>query len=254
MARTARKISSTGIYHVVIRGANRQLLFEENKDYNKYLHLLEFYQNELQFDIYAYCLMDNHVHLLINVCNNALDNIFRHINTAYAVWFNMKYKRTGFVQQNRFYSEPVDTLQYLYTAARYIHQNPQKAHLERFPADTYPWSSIYDYKYKLSSFVNTKFLSELMGGYDKFLAFQANESTDSCFDIEKITKRTPDDVAKDIIKELSGCENATEFQNLSILTKNKFIKLFYANGLSIRQINRLTGISKKSIERAIKAK
>ena len=102
LARHARKKSSTQTYHVVIKGADRQLLFEESKDYIKYLDILEFYKDQLKFEIYAYCLMSNHVHLLLRHPNTvSLESIFRHINTTYACWFNAKYDRTGFVQDGQ---------------------------------------------------------------------------------------------------------------------------------------------------------
>ena len=130
MARHSRKKSSTQIYHVVIKGADRQLLFEETKDYRKYLDILEYYKEEFHFKIYAYCLMSNHVHLLIHHPDTAsLESIFRHINTTYATWFNLKYNRTGFVQDGRYFSEPVEDSRYLLTVVRYIHYNPAKAGL-----------------------------------------------------------------------------------------------------------------------------
>ena len=66
MSRNARQLSSTDTYHVVIRGADHQLLFEEKKDYQKYLEILQLYEAECQFELYAYCLMPNHIHLLIH--------------------------------------------------------------------------------------------------------------------------------------------------------------------------------------------
>ena len=108
MARHSRKKSSLLTYHIIIKGADRQLLFEEAKDYKKYLEILEYFKEECHFQIFAYCLMDNHVHLLIRHSPEySLETIFRKINTTYAIWFNMKYDRTGFVQNGRYFSEPV---------------------------------------------------------------------------------------------------------------------------------------------------
>ncbi len=117
MPRKPRAISESNIYHVVIRGADRQQMFEEKNDYDKYLDILSYYKKECQFEIYAYCLMSNHVHLLIHTSNTPLATVFRRINTRYAVWFNMKYDRTGFLQQGRYYSEPVNDERYLLTCS-----------------------------------------------------------------------------------------------------------------------------------------
>ena len=86
MSRHSRKKSSLLTYHIVIQGANRQLLFEAAKDYKKYLEILELFKEECNFQIFAYCLMDNHVHLLIRHSPEySLETIFRKINTTYAV-------------------------------------------------------------------------------------------------------------------------------------------------------------------------
>lgn len=134
MPRHSRTKSGTRIYHVVIKGADRQLLFEETKDYMKYLEILEYYKQECNFEIFAYCLMSNHIHLLIrHSIDCSLQTIFRRLNTTYAIWFNMKYNRTGFVQNDRFFSEPVEDEKYLLTVVKYIHFNPTKAGLEQAP-------------------------------------------------------------------------------------------------------------------------
>lgn len=89
MPRIKRQTSTTNTYHVVIKGADRQLLFEESKDYRKYLELLDYFKQECQYEVFAYCLMSNHVHLLIRHSDDIpLETIFRRINTTYAVWYN----------------------------------------------------------------------------------------------------------------------------------------------------------------------
>ena len=134
MARQARKLSSTLTYHVIVRGADRQLLFEETKDYLKFLDFLQLYKEKYEFEIFAYCLMSNHVHLLLRHPETVtLERIFRSLNSSYASWFNQKYQRTGFLFGGRYYSEPVESDQYLLTVLKYIHFNPTKAYLESKP-------------------------------------------------------------------------------------------------------------------------
>ncbi len=97
MSRHARIQSSTRIYHIVVKGADRLRLFEEYADYQKYLDILAYYKQECRLEIFAYCLMTNHVHLLIRHPEDiTLQSIFRRINITYAGWFNLKYQRTGF--------------------------------------------------------------------------------------------------------------------------------------------------------------
>ncbi|MGN0156498.1 MAG: transposase [Lachnospiraceae bacterium] len=252
MPRHARKKSSTQTYHVVIKGADRQLLFEESKDYLKYLDILEYYKDKFHFELYAYCLMSNHVHLLIHHPTTVtLESIFRHINTTYASWFNSKYNRTGFVQDGRYFSEPVEDNTYLLTAVRYIHYNPTKAGLEKSPGAGYPWSSYHDYKKNSVGLTDINFVLELLGTQEQFISMHNIIPDDDCFDIHKFRKRLPDDVAKDIIKQNCACDSVTDFQKLSLIERNKSILLLHKKGISVRQLNRLTGIPRGVIERLI---
>ena len=250
MPRKARKKSSTQIYHVVIRGMDHQTLFEEVKDYIKYLDILAFYKQECVFNLYAYCLMSNHVHIILQTCDIPLDTIFRKINTNYAIWFNMKYQRCGHLQQERFYSEPIEDQAYFLTAIRYIHRNPCKAGLESSPGMSYQWSSIHAYLNSNSDFIDIDFVYKIMSPLD-FLDFNNVNSNDTCLDIDQPRKGIPDDVARDIIFSISNCRTSTEFKNLSLLDRRKYLKSAISKGISIRQLNRLTGISLGTIQRTI---
>lgn len=252
MPRTARKISSTGIYHVIIRGADRQLMFEDQADYIKYLSYLEYYKDECDFEIYAYCLMSNHIHLLIHINQTPINKIFHRINTSYASWFNMKYNRTGFLQQGRYYSEPVEDMEYLFTVSRYIHQNPFKAGLEPSPGNTYRWNSLLAYINKNDELVNISFLSNMYESYEAFINFQSNtENDDNCLDLNTIRRRIPDDVAKQIISETCNCSTVKEFQSFSIVKRNSMLTQLNKKGISARQLNRLTGTPLGVIHRVL---
>ena len=102
MARPLREISSTGIYHVMLRGINRQVIFEHPVDYRKFIDLLCLMvspSDELGRSlpslcrIYAYCLMPNHVHMIIQEKSENLSTVIHRIATAYALYYNMKYER-----------------------------------------------------------------------------------------------------------------------------------------------------------------
>lgn len=258
MPKTPRKRSTLLTYHVVIKGADRQLLFEETKDYIKYLEILEQFKEECKFQLFAYCLMDNHVHLLIRHSPEySLETIFRKINTTYAIWFNMKYNRTGFVQNGRYFSEPIEDEAYLLTVLKYIHYNPTKAGLETFPGKSYRWSSFSDYGKRGETLTDTAPIYEIIGGYQEFEKMHLVNTGDSeqkCLEINRFRKRLPDDVAKSIILEVSGCNTAADFQKLSLKARNENIFALKKRGLSIRQVNRLTGVPKGVIEKVIHAR
>ena len=145
MPRIARKKSISNIYHVMIRGINRQNIFEEDEDRLCFMKILDQCKKISGFKLYAFVLMSNHIHLLIKPSGEALNIVFTRIETRYAMWFNRKYQRTGYLFQNRFRSEAVETDQYFMTVLRYILQNPMKAGMESRPG-SYRWSRYLAYE------------------------------------------------------------------------------------------------------------
>ena len=129
MPRGARKTSSTDIYHVMLRGINRQDIFEEDEDKKIFLWIIRECIKVSGCDIYAYCLMSNHVHILIRTKTESIGVIMKRIGTRYVLYFNEKYGRVGHLFQDRFKSEPIETDEYFLTVLRYIHQNPLKANM-----------------------------------------------------------------------------------------------------------------------------
>lgn len=140
MPRTAREKSSTGIYHVILRGNNRQKIFHTDEDYVAFLKRLREYRNQCGFRLYAYCLMDNHIHLLLQELDEPLELIMRRLCGSFVYWYNHRYDRVGHLFQDRFRSETVEDDQYLATVLRYIHRNPVKAGLCKDPSG-FTWSS-----------------------------------------------------------------------------------------------------------------
>ena len=128
MPRTARKKSHSQIYHVMLRGINKQQIFFDKEDNEYFIGLLKRYRDSCGYQLHAYCLMGNHVHLLLQEGENkTTGEIIRHIGSAYVYWYNLKYERTGHLFQDRFKSEPVESESYLLTVFRYILMNPVKA-------------------------------------------------------------------------------------------------------------------------------
>ena len=126
-AKTSEKKSETGIYHVMLHGINQQQIYEEAEDYWKFVEILNNCQAVSGFKLYAYCLMNNHAHILLKTEQESLEQIFKRIGGRYVYWYNTKYRRNGHLFQDRFKSEPVENNEYFLTALRYIHQNPIKS-------------------------------------------------------------------------------------------------------------------------------
>lgn len=242
MPRQAREKSKTGIYHVMIRGINHQIIFEDEEDYSKYLQVIKEYKAISKYQILAYCLMGNHIHLIIKEGQEGLERIFKRIGGKYVYWYNGKYSRVGHLFQDRFKSEPVEDDGYLLTVLRYIHQNPIKSGLIKELID-YKWSSFNEYlDTDINGLTDTDTILKMISK-DQFIEFHKNANDDKCLDLKNVSLRVTDEQAKRIIYKLSKCSNATEFQLLDLNTRNKLMKKLKEKGLSIRQISRLTGIS-----------
>ena len=241
MPRQARKKSKTGKYHIMLRGINQQQIFEDSEDFNKFLQVLKDSKAISEFEIYAYCLMGNHIHLLIQETKEPIKLIMKRIATRFVYWYNIKYQRVGHLFQDRFKSEPVEDDAYFLTVLRYIHQNPIQSGLCKKPQD-YQYSS-YNEFLGLSYLVNCDFVFDMIGK-EQFIDFNNQKSFDKCLDIDdKPIIKVTDEQAQRIIEKYSKCKNVAEFQALDIKTRDKYLKKFRENGLSIRQISRLTGVS-----------
>ena len=129
MPREARKISQNETYHIMLRGINQQQIFEDEEDYQKFIEIIKSYQAICEYKVFAYCLMGNHIHFLMEFGKESIGQVFKRIGSKYVYWYNIKYQRKGHLFQDRFKSEPVDDDAYFLTVNRYIHQNPVKAGL-----------------------------------------------------------------------------------------------------------------------------
>lgn len=240
MPRQARRLSESGIYHIMLRGINQQIIFECDEDKEKFLQTLNHYKAISEYKIFAYCLMSNHIHLLLKVEKENLDLILKRIAGSYVYWYNWKYKRTGHLFQDRFKSEPVEDDNYYFTVLRYIHQNPVKGGICRKVKD-YKYSSYNEYITK-PNLTDIDFCYSIIDK-EQFIDFHNELNDDKCLDIEDNNFRLTDEEAKSIIQKISKCKTITDFQNLDIKKRDKYLKLCREKGLSIRQISRLTGIS-----------
>jgi len=242
MPRNARVKSESGIYHIMLRGINQQLIFEDEEDNRKFLEVLNDCKAVSGYKLFAYCLMGNHIHLLIKVEKEDLEQIFKRIGGRYVYWYNGKYCRVGHLFQDRYKSEPVETDDYFLTVLRYIHQNPVNANISK-KVDGYLWSSYNEYiNPKVGQLIDSDFVLEMIGK-DEFVRFNNQVNEDKCLELEDKKFRLTDEQAKKEMAKISKCDNSSEFQELDIKKRDKFIKAFKENDMSVRQISRLTGVN-----------
>lgn len=147
MPRKRRKESSTGFYHVIARGINKELIFNQTREKVYLKKILKEFLSEHSVEIYAYCIMSNHVHLIIKSEIQELSIYMAKCLAKYAEYYNYKHKRNGHVFQNRFKSECIETSKYYWNCLRYIHLNPLKANQVK-SITNYKYSSILEYKKK----------------------------------------------------------------------------------------------------------
>lgn len=141
MPRIARVCAEGYPHHITQRGNNKETVFIDNEDRRNYLKILQRYKNKYGLQISAYCLMNNHVHLLVvPEDKTSLARGIGGTNLLYTQYINRKYKRSGRLWQNRFFSAIVEEEPYQWAVMRYIERNPVRAKIVK-KAEEYPWSS-----------------------------------------------------------------------------------------------------------------
>lgn len=251
MPRDARNISKSGIYHIMIRGINRQDIFEDEQDIERLLETIRKYKGISKYEIYAYCIMSNHIHLLIKEMDEPISNSIKRISSSYVFWHNKKYERCGHLFQERFKSEAVENDEYFLMVLRYIHQNPMKAGLVKDISD-YKWSSYSEYMEKAViidiDFVLKMLSSDRESAIELFRSFNNQKNNDIILEIEE-KARVSDSEVKELFLKL-GVMDLKEFRQLEKSKRDEIIrKLKLITGVTIRQISRMTGVSKSVVDR-----
>lgn len=245
MARSKRKESATGIYHVVTRGVNKRVIFEDDRDRERYLDYLRSSLDKSGGSLYAWCLMSNHVHLLASMELDALSAFMKSLNQRHAEYFNWKYGRVGHFYQGRFKSEPVETESYLLTVARYIHQNPVKAFM--VPDCRYEWSSYGEYLGK-EGLCDTDVVLGASGGLEGFLAFHSMVAFDDrCLDV---VQQMTDEEAVAYAKMVLGDERFERLGESSRIERDHCLRTLKCCMLPMKQIARITGFSYSIVYRS----
>ena len=147
MPRTARVAFPSMVYHVISRGNNREWVFNEVGDFERYLEICRRYKEKFEFRLYHWVLMSNHVHLILETPEkSSLSKIMQGMNLAYTIWFNRKSGKVGHLWQDRFKSAVVERDSYLLECGRYVERNPLRARMVE-DLKEYAWSSYRVYAY-----------------------------------------------------------------------------------------------------------
>jgi len=249
MGRLSRKdqlISKNDIYHVGWRGCNRFNIFESDEDKQKFLDILMYYKIKLGFKIYGYCLMTNHVHLLIKEDLFSISKIMHKIGTCYACYFNRKYERSGSVFEKRFDSIAIESDVHFIIEIRYIHWNPCKAGLVHH-VSAYKWSSFkaYSDKRHISKIVDTYYLFSIIDLH-RFLLISREELPNSVKSIEYDKVPNPSDTrVSKIIQQVAKINFIHEIQRFTrSIMSDIYTAVKNLINTNISQFSRITGLSR----------
>ena len=164
MPRGPRVVPECGVFHITIRGNNKRCVFRRDYDYARFESLLIRYKKKLDFYIYHYVLMKNHVHLILKTTEKtAISKLMQGVSLSYHHYYRRKNRYVGHLWQGRFKSFIIKDDEYLLTAALYVEKNPVEAGLVKDPSE-YRWSSYRHYAFgELNPIIDTNPIYENMG-------------------------------------------------------------------------------------------
>lgn len=247
----------TGFYHVCARGAGKQLIFEGDEDRREFLELMRECCREAGVTVIAWCLMGNHVHLVLADYEDAMSAAMHRLLLTYARRFNKRTRRTGHLFQNRFDRRSLDTDRYLMAAIRYVHANPQEAGIALI--ERYPWSSFAEYLRAYDNdttrgFSDPSCVLELFESAKGFLDYSLSmpDGSDPVIhdmdETEWERRAFADKLAKGLGVPLHEVKAASSAQ------RNIVILGLHDAGFTVRQIERYTGIGKSTVSRIVRAR
>ncbi|KJS19221.1 MAG: transposase [Clostridiaceae bacterium BRH_c20a] len=259
MPRRAREKSETGIYHIMIRGANRQEIFHDDKDRLRFLDTLNKVKTTSKMQVYGWCLMNNHVHLLLEEGSEEISISMKRLGVSFVWYYNQKYKTTGHLFQDRFKSENVESDKYLLTVIRYIHQNPVKVQLVK-RVEQWRWSScrgyygdkVYPRSLLDNELVLKMFFEDESKAMEKFKQFNEQETNDSCLDdiINEKVKLSDEEARLEVLKVIDGIEIA-QVKSLPKKERDQILqKVKGIEKITQRQAARILGVSPNLIFKA----
>lgn len=247
MSRRARQLSGSGIYHVMLRGVNRDVIFLEDEDRERFLFALGAARDSSECKVLAYCLMDNHAHLVLRAGIEPIGCTVRRLGVRYAGWFNRKYDRVGHLFQDRFKSVPVDDDAHLVVLLRYVWNNPIEAGLAVHPGE-YRWSSRRFFGGS-SNLVDSDELDRLLP-VDPL----ADRTGVVLTPWEDPGKRGPrarysDEQAAGFLEQACGADRPESFLLLDAATQRLAIRTLRTRSVPFAQLAKLTGMSSTRLKR-----
>lgn len=221
----------------MLQGINRQPIFPDEEDGRHFLAILQLCREISGYRLLAYCLMKNHVHLLLKTEKEPLELAMKRIGIRFVAWYNAKYARVGHLFRDRYRSEPVCDDAYFLTVLRYILYNPVKAGICEKPED-YLLSSAGAYFFG-GGITDTSFAEEIFGR-DELLRFLRTAGEDDCMD--DAPSRLDGQTAALRLCQITGTTDTSSAGRVVADAPERYVSVLRRAGLSIRQICQLTGL------------
>ena len=246
----------TGFYHVCARGTGKQLIFESDDDRWEFLELMRDCCREAGVTVVAWCLMGNHVHLVLADYEDRVSAAMHRLLLTYARRFNKRTGRTGQLFQNRFDRRSLDTDRQLMAAIRFVHAHPQEAGISLI--ERYPWSSFYEFLRAYDGDVGKGFsdpscVLELFGSAKGFVGYSLElpDDSDSVTHDMNETEWERHAFADKMAKRLGVALN--ELKTVAPSRRDGIIFALHDGGYTVREIERYTGVSKSTVSRIVRA-
>ena len=249
MPRGPRELWEQGFYHVIMRGAGKQVRFEDGRDYEAFLQMLRRALERFSLSVMAWCLMSNHVHLLVDDAKGELSGFAHLVSTTYARHFNERWGHVGHVFSSRFTSVAIGSDEQLLATMRYIHQNPSRAGMAA--SQEYAWSSYSEYVGD-AGICETGMVLDLLGGVAGFCEY-VNDAAAAPY-YPRTSVRVPDEDAIEAAAAAIWPERLDGLKTMSPEARATHLRRLGEAGLSVRQIGRLTGLGRYAIEKALHQK
>lgn len=256
MTRQARQESGTGYYHVMMRGINREFIFKLDSNKACFMELVREQQLNKMLELLAWCVMDNHVHMIIKAEKEEMAKAIKIMSLKFAAYYNRDQKRIGPVFGDRFRSENIEDDAYLLGTLRYIHHNPVKANLVK-DMTAYRWSSIAEYlgqaKY-IAAGQKAFALGLFAGSLQDFVSFHVQEDDSEYLEIREEVAQSKEVQALGVVENFcreNGITHAKQIHASPELFRELCSRLVYGTGLSLRKTAQHVATTHQRVHKAL---
>lgn len=248
MAYERRKRCESEIYHIIARGEGRMLIYEDSFDRVKFLELMRAHRGECSIDLLAWCLMGNHVHLILRGDLSCISKFMEKVERSYARYFNARHDHVGHLFQGRFKSVPIESDGQLLETVRYVHRNPVEGGISE--SCDFKWSSYSEYIGN-ADICDTALVLETIGGLGEFKRFHANACDSGVLPARSTrARRLSEGEALDLVSRILRDMGLEAIPTQDKALRDSVLAKMKREGTSIRQIERATGIGRNIIAAA----